>query len=40
MINVFHHFVENSDEAIAELKRITKPGGKIVVMDYKKMDTG
>jgi ubiquinone/menaquinone biosynthesis C-methylase UbiE len=40
LINVFHHFVENSDEAISELKRITKPGGRVAVMDYKKMDTG
>lgn len=40
LINVFHHFLENTDEAIAELKRITKPGGRIAVMDYKKMDTG
>jgi ubiquinone/menaquinone biosynthesis C-methylase UbiE len=42
MINVFHHFVahKTADDAIAELKRITKPGGKIAVMDYKKMDTG
>jgi ubiquinone/menaquinone biosynthesis C-methylase UbiE len=42
LINVFHHFVahENIDEAVAELKRITKPGGRIAVMDYKKMDTG
>lgn len=41
MINVFHGFVaqENVDEAIEELKRITKPGGKIAVMDYKKMKT-
>ncbi|MBI4813418.1 MAG: class I SAM-dependent methyltransferase [Methanobacterium sp.] len=42
MINVFHHFVaqEKANNAISELKRITKPGGKIAVMDYKKMDTG
>lgn len=42
IINVFHGFVagENTDEAILELKRIIKPGGKIAVMDYKKMDTG
>ncbi len=42
MINVFHHLVahERADEAICELKRITKPGGKIAVMDYKKEDTG
>jgi ubiquinone/menaquinone biosynthesis C-methylase UbiE len=42
MINVFHHFVGmgQTDEAISELKRITKPGGRIAVMDYKKMDTG
>lgn len=41
MINVFHGFVaqENVDEAIDELKRITKIGGKIAVMDYKKMKT-
>jgi ubiquinone/menaquinone biosynthesis C-methylase UbiE len=42
LINVFHHYVamEENDEAIEELKRIIKPGGKIAVMDYKKMDTG
>jgi ubiquinone/menaquinone biosynthesis C-methylase UbiE len=42
MINVFHHFVgtETTDEAISELKRVIKPGGKIAVMDYKKMDSG
>lgn len=42
MINVFHHFVsmEKTDEAISELKRVIKPGGKIAVMDYKKADTG
>ncbi len=42
LLNVFHGFVarENTDEAIRELKRITKPGGSIAVMDYKKMDTG
>ena len=41
MINVFHGFVaQNSvDEAIMELKRITKPKGKIAVMDYKKIDS-
>lgn len=41
LINVFHGFIarENSDEAIRELKRIIKPGGKLAVMDYKKMDT-
>jgi len=42
MINVFHHFVahETADDAIDELKRITKPKGKIAVMDYKKTDSG
>lgn len=42
MINVFHHFVamENAAEAISELKRVIKPGGKIAIMDYKKMDSG
>lgn len=42
LINVFHHFVamEETDEAISELKRVIKPGGKIAVMDYKKMDSG
>lgn len=42
MINVFHHFVatETADEAISEFKRVIKPGGKIAVMDYKKMDSG
>lgn len=41
MINVFHGFVaqENIHEAVEELKRITKPGGKIAIMDYKKQDT-
>lgn len=40
MINVFHGFVamKNTDKAIAELKRIIKPGGRIAVMDFKKMD--
>jgi ubiquinone/menaquinone biosynthesis C-methylase UbiE len=42
IINVFHHFVmtKSTDEAINELKRTVKTGGKIAVMDYKKMDTG
>ena len=40
LINVFHHFLENTNEAITELKRVTKPGGRIAVMDYHKMDTG
>lgn len=42
MINVFHHFVatQTASEAIGELKRVIKPGGKIAVMDYKKEDTG
>lgn len=42
LINVFHHFVamKETDGAIKELKRIIKPGGKIAVMDYKKIDTG
>ena len=41
MINVFHGFVaqENLPEAIDELKRTTKPGGKIAIMDYKKQET-
>lgn len=41
MVNVFHGFVaqENLPEAIEELKRITKPGGKIAIMDYKKQET-
>lgn len=39
MINVFHGFTarENTDEAISELKRIIKPGGRIAIMDYKKI---
>ncbi len=40
MINVFHHLQENTGASIAELKRVTKPGGRIAVMDYKKEDTG
>jgi len=41
MINVFHGFVaqENVHEAIEELKRVTKTGGKIAIMDYKKQET-
>ena len=41
MINVFHGFVaqNNVDESILELKRITKPKGKIAVMDYKKIES-
>ncbi|ADZ10711.1 Methyltransferase type 11 [Methanobacterium lacus] len=41
MINVFHGFVaqENLHEAVEELKRITKPCGKIAIMDYKKKET-
>ena len=41
MFNVFHGFVasETADKAILELKRIIKPGGKIAVMDYKKMES-
>lgn len=41
MINVFHGFVaqENAHEAIEELKRVTKSGGKIAIMDYKKQET-
>jgi hypothetical protein len=31
---------KSTDEAINELKRTVKTGGKIAVMDYKKMDTG
>lgn len=40
MINVFHGFkaCRKIDEAIEELKRITKPGGKIAIMDYKKQE--
>ncbi|AXV38323.1 MAG: SAM-dependent methyltransferase [Methanobacterium sp. BRmetb2] len=40
MINVFHGLMVqgNIDETITELKRIVKPGGKIAIMDYKKMD--
>ncbi len=42
LINVFHGFVANgnTDEAIVELKRIIKPGGKIAIMEFKKMDSG
>ncbi|MCK9151893.1 class I SAM-dependent methyltransferase [Methanobacterium alcaliphilum] len=39
MINVFHGFTAkgNAEKAISELKRIIKPGGRIAVMDYKKI---
>ena len=41
MINVFHGFkaAEKLDEAVEELKRMIKPGGKIAIMDYKKQET-
>jgi ubiquinone/menaquinone biosynthesis C-methylase UbiE len=41
MVNVFHGFkaTNHLDEAISELKRVTKVGGKIAIMDYKKQDT-
>ncbi|WP_409200873.1 class I SAM-dependent methyltransferase [Methanobrevibacter sp. DSM 116169] len=40
MVNVFHGFKARRviDEAIEELKRIIKPGGKIAIMDYKKQE--
>lgn len=41
LINVFHGLVaqENFHEAVEELKRITKPGGRIAIMDFKKKET-
>lgn len=40
LINVWHGFkaTRRMDEAIEELKRILKPGGKIAIMDYKKQE--
>ena len=40
LVNVFHGFKASRklDEAIMELKRIIKPGGKIAIMDYKAWD--
>lgn len=40
LLNVFHGFVARRkvDEAISELKRVSKTGGKIAVMDYKKQE--
>jgi len=40
MVNVFHGFkaINVIDEAISELKRVVKSGGKIAIMDYKKQD--
>lgn len=40
MLNVYHHFnaARKVDEAISEIKRITKPGGRVCVMDYKKQE--
>lgn len=40
MVNVFHGFkaMRLLDEAVEEMKRILKPGGKIAIMDYKKQD--
>ena len=39
-INCFHGFnkMKRLDEAIEELKRITKTGGKISIVDFKKME--
>ncbi len=39
LVNVFHGFKarQTTYEAISELKRITKTGGKIAIMDYKKI---
>lgn len=38
LINVWHGFKarRNMDDAIEELKRILKPGGRLAIMDYKK----
>lgn len=38
LINVWHGFKArgNMDDAIEELKRILKPGGRLAIMDYKK----
>lgn len=40
MLNVFHGFKESSqkERVINELKRITKSGGKIAVMDFKPIE--
>ncbi|MBX7076830.1 MAG: methyltransferase domain-containing protein [Methanobacteriaceae archaeon] len=40
MLNVYHHFnaARKVDEALSEIKRITKPGGRVCVMDYKKQE--
>lgn len=39
LVNVFHGFKarNTTNEAISELKRITKTGGKIAIMDYKRI---
>lgn len=39
LLNVFHGFKarNTTSEAISELKRITKTGGKIAIMDYKRI---
>lgn len=39
LVNVFHGFKarNTTSEAISELKRITKTGGKIAIMDYKRI---
>ncbi len=38
LINVWHHFnvMKKMDEAVEELKRVLKVGGRIAVMEYKK----
>ena len=40
MLNVFHGFKEPSqkEDVINELKRITKPDGKIAIMDFKPIE--
>ncbi|WP_298502802.1 class I SAM-dependent methyltransferase [uncultured Methanobrevibacter sp.] len=34
MLNVFHGFKKNADEAILELKRVTKDDGRIAIMEF------
>jgi ubiquinone/menaquinone biosynthesis C-methylase UbiE len=40
MLNIYHHFnaARKIDEAISEMKRILKVGGRACVMDYKKQE--
>jgi len=39
LANSFHD-MENKDEVVKEIKRILKKGGKVIIIDWEKKDTG